>query len=1114
MKRDQRHKILLVLFFSSSLIVSVPQANAQALRLNGSSSLVDADNNTALRLLDFTLESWIKIEGRGRVGASGAGGGGAAGLNNLIPLITRGRSDLDGTATREINYYFAYDSATRRLAADFEDRNASNNNHGALSNIVLDTCTWIHVAVTCKGSTGGTRQWVFYVNGVLRETIAITGATANEQPQDASLASLTFGSAINVTAGGVDGTAVGFFQGKMDEIRVWNLVRTPAEIASNYNLELASGTGLVGRWSLSEGTGTTTANSIPGYGTGTLVSSPGWTKNYNYTFTGTSALDFDGLNDYVTFGAAPTLNSGNSLTLEAWIKIEGTGVTTSTGSGGLEGVNVAVPIVAKGRSEADAPLNINCNYFMGITASGQLAADFEDNNNGLNHPVIGNTVLQPNIWYHVAATYGLNTWNLYVNGVLDKNEAELGFPPVVGSIQHASIGSALNSTGVSAGFFNGKIDEVRIWSTVRSATEIANNMNDEINDATNLQARFSLNENQFNYVENSSNQACIPFGTITNGAVWTGTNFNPPPFQPTNPNPADGTIGWPGAIINVDVVDRNGQPLTVKLFGRKKNASAVPNFTMIGLPDTQFYTEEPQGVGGGGGGHNGIFKSQTAWIAAHRVDSNIKFTVQLGDCVEHGNANEIEWRRADTAIKNIENPAVPIPDGIPYSICVGNHDQGATGNGNPNDPTTFYNQYFGEARFTGRAYYGGHYGTNNDNSFQLISAGGIDFITFSIEYNDNSDATEQATLQGVLNWVDSLLKAHPNRKGILSTHWLMGTGLNGAFQGPGQKIYDDLKDNPNLMLMLCGHVAGQGRRTDVFNGNTVHTLLSDYQSGFTNGGNGYLRIMQFKPASNTLSVTTYSPYANAFLSNANGLATFDLTVNLSPGFVEIATDPVSSGGTAELWWDWIETNTEYEWYVTVSDGENVITSPIRSFISAGIIPIKLLDFNATVENNQVKLKWNTASETNSKQFDIERSRDGKNFTRVSTVKAKGNSNSIEHYNDIDAAPFRGTSYYRLKQLDINGRFVYSPIERVNLYAKGIEVYPNPVTGSEININFLEETKGTLEVNVFDVNGKLRMTRRSSVNNNNMVLRHILTPGIYIVKIRTDEQEFSKKIVIK
>ncbi len=170
---------------------------------------------------------------------------------------------------------------------------------------------------------------------------------------------------------------------------------------------------------------------------------------------------------------------------------------------------------------------------------------------------------------------------------------------------------------------------------------------------------------------------------------------------------------------------------------------------------------------------------------------------------------------------------------------------------------TYYNQYFGTTRFTGRGYYGGHYSTNNDNHYELFSASGIDFIHISIEYYPDGTT---ASLQPVLDWADALLKTYSNRKAILSSHNLLGTGNPASFQGPGQKIYDDLKDNPNLILMMAGHVPGEGRRTDVFNGNTIHTLLADYQSGYSNGGNGYLRIIQFLPAQNLLSVKTYSPY--------------------------------------------------------------------------------------------------------------------------------------------------------------------------------------------------------------------------------------------------------------
>ncbi|MEQ1678881.1 MAG: metallophosphoesterase, partial [Chitinophagaceae bacterium] len=400
---------------------------------------------------------------------------------------------------------------------------------------------------------------------------------------------------------------------------------------------------------------------------------------------------------------------------------------------------------------------------------------------------------------------------------------------------------------------------------------------------------------------------------------------------PLNPSPANNAQS-PSTSPNIcaTVSDPNGGNLTVRFYGRKKTIPGA-KFTIIGLPDTQFYTEELPGTNSGGGGHNGIFKAQTQWIADHRIDSNVAFVVQLGDCVQNGDNppgadNTIEWRRADTAMKKIENPAVPIVDGIPYGICVGNHDQG-TG-GNPDLPSVYYNQYFGETRFAGRAYYGGHYGvTNNDNHYQLFSAGGINFIHISIEYYPDGTT---ASLQPVLDWADALLKTHSNRKGILSTHNMLGTGSSASFQGPGQKIYDDLKDNPNLILMLAGHVPGEGRRTDVFNGNTIHTIMADYQSGYSNGGNGYLRIMQFLPDQNLMSVKTYSPYSNTSFTGSS--SQFTLPVNLSDPFTLIGTNSnVASGSVSCMNWPSLAQFTDYEWYVEVSDGENTTTGPVWTF---------------------------------------------------------------------------------------------------------------------------------------------------------------------------------------
>src|SRR5215213_5653991 len=177
------------------------------------------------------------------------------------------------------------------------------------------------------------------------------------------------------------------------------------------------------------------------------------------------ALNFNGSNSYVNLTNDTTLHL-NSFTLEAWIKPVGMGMVANSGSGGI----TAVPIITKGRSESDAPANVNMNYFLGIDANKMLVADFEEGT-GPNHPVVSTITITDNVWTHVAVTYEpvSAVWKLYVNGNLNVTK-DLGSNkvPASVSIQPAAIASALNSTNAAAGFFNGMIDEVRIWNVVRS----------------------------------------------------------------------------------------------------------------------------------------------------------------------------------------------------------------------------------------------------------------------------------------------------------------------------------------------------------------------------------------------------------------------------------------------------------------------------------------------------------------------------------------------------------------------------------------------------------------------------------------------------------------------
>ncbi|NJR43461.1 MAG: LamG domain-containing protein, partial [Akkermansiaceae bacterium] len=221
-----------------------------------------------------------------------------------------------------------------------------------------------------------------------------------------------------------------------------------------------------------------------------------------------SGLAFNGSSSYVSMGFGATTASLNtsSFTVECRFMRTGPGVTASTGSGG---VTTAIPLVAKGVGEADGT-SVDANYFLGIdNATGRLCADFEQlnaTNNGTayaagqNFPVFGSTVLQNGVFYHVAATYDTAsaTWKLYVNGVAEITTQTLptfvGVVPRSDNTQGLGIGTTVNSTGARAGFFQGIIDEARIWNYARSATEINANKDVEIGSDPGLLGRYGFDE--------------------------------------------------------------------------------------------------------------------------------------------------------------------------------------------------------------------------------------------------------------------------------------------------------------------------------------------------------------------------------------------------------------------------------------------------------------------------------------------------------------------------------------------------------------------------------------------------------------------------------------------
>ena len=115
------------------------------------------------------------------------------------------------------------------------------------------------------------------------------------------------------------------------------------------------------------------------------------------------------------------------------------------------------------------------------------------------------------------------------------------------------------------------------------------------------------------------------------------------------------------------------------------------------------------------------------------------------------------------------------------------------------------------------------------------------------------------------------------------------------------------------------------------------------------------------------------------------------------------------------------------------------------------LPVSLTSFTAQKQNDHTLLQWSTASETNSKDFIVQRSHDGNNWNKIGTVAAAGNSQSTTNYNYVDNNPSAGINYYRLLQTDIDGKSSYSETRTVKFStdSKAFSILVNPVKDGRV-----------------------------------------------------------------
>lgn len=328
------------------------------------------------------------------------------------------------------------------------------------------------------------------------------------------------------------------------------------------------------------------------------------------------------------------------------------------------------------------------------------------------------------------------------------------------------------------------------------------------------------------------------------------------------------------------------------------------SWTIVGLPDTQHYTDDDA--------HLPYGQAQTQWIADNAHAQNIKFVSHEGDMVEHGET-EREWTKIAGIMDTIDGV-------VPYATVPGNHDWAADQNGGRLTKSTsiqHYRDHFGKpsGRYDSKSWFGGfgpdNGGNNaNINSYQLFSAGGYDFLHLALEWEPAGSVDDPST---PLGWAKHVLNLYPDRPTIVTTHSYLADKKasdgyadrsyqaqsdDGTGGHPSSYVWNNfVRRNPQIFLVLGGHRynmahipseqyhAGEGHMLSTNEaGQPVYQLLTDYQWK-PNGGNGWLQLVRFIPGGGAndkdrIHAITYSPVLDSVMTNTTSYHSSDYFFDL------------------------------------------------------------------------------------------------------------------------------------------------------------------------------------------------------------------------------------------
>jgi hypothetical protein len=212
------------------------------------------------------------------------------------------------------------------------------------------------------------------------------------------------------------------------------------------------------------------------------------------------------------------------------------------------------------------------------------------------------------------------------------------------------------------------------------------------------------------------------------------------------------------------------------------------------------------------------------------------------------------------------------------------------------------------------------------------------------------------------------------------------------------------------------------------------------------------------------------------------------------------------------------------WTIFFHNNTGSYTCNVVNSTPTSTLPVKLVSFDATLVGNAVNCKWTTENEINNNHFELERSFDGNTFTTVAIIFGAENTTNVKNayaYADKSASiQNRNIIYYRIKQVDNDGKYTYSYITAVKMSStltQSIQVSPNPFVESLL-IKFESAETGNGIIKIQSITGQSMATKNTMVNKGSNSLQfdnlNGLSKGVYVAQLSVNGKVVSNQKVIK